>query len=76
MFTSVILGQPVEKNYVIPMKKVTIDNIYTPESRVNGLPVYPILQPADWLNWPVGDATELFGMPNPTKELRIQYQGY
>ncbi|MFC2024229.1 sugar ABC transporter substrate-binding protein [Chloroflexota bacterium] len=76
MFQHLVLGQPIEKWYEIPMKAITADNIDTPDGWVFGAPAYPRMAPGQWDLWPILDTEEFLGFPTPTVELRKQYQGY
>ncbi len=72
-YTYVVLGQPVGKHIPVPMYLITIDNIYT--LQMLGMPTYPLLPEGQWDIWPPEDTADL-GFPQPTKELRMKYQGY
>jgi len=73
-YTSVILGQPVEKFYQCPFIMVDASNIDTVQ--IGGVPPYPGLPRDRWDTWIPADPLEDYGFPQPTLALREQYQGY
>lgn len=74
LFYNVVLGQPVPQLYYEPMVVVTTENKDT--LQIYGVNVNYTLYPwPEWDEWPVMDFSEL-GYPPPTKDMRMQYQGY
>lgn len=87
LFTRAILGQPTAQEVAIPMKVITLDNIYTAEGTVLGAPVYPLMPAAQWDLWPVLDSSKTgslvmnpgdvpYALKTPTKEMRMELLGY
>ena len=73
-YTSIILGQPVEKFYQCPFIMVDASNIDTVQ--IGGVPPYPGWPRDRWDTWVPADPLEDYGFPQPTLELRQIYQGY
>ena len=72
--TYVVLGQPVEKFYKCPFIMVTVDNVGTVQ--IGGVPPYPGWPRGRWDLWLPADPEADYGFPQPSLELRMQYQGY
>jgi len=72
--TSVILGQPVEKFYQCPFLMIHAGNIDT--IQIGGVPPYPGLPRGQWDTWVPCDPEDAYGFPQPSLEMRKQYQGY
>lgn len=72
--TSVILGQPVEKFYKCPFIMIDSTNIDTVQ--IGGVPPYPGLPRGRWDTWVPADPQDDYGFPQPSFDLRMQYQGY
>jgi len=86
LLTNMVLGQPVPKRVVSPMKMVTYENYKT--LKMFGCPAaYPLMPPAQWDLWPALDLSEPgclmidpdyspWQLESPTKAMRMELQGY
>jgi len=74
LLTSVILGESVPQEVVVPMEAVTSENIET--IKVFGAtPCYVWMPAGNWDLWPVLDTSEI-GLEAPTVEMRKDLKGY
>ena len=72
-FQNIVLGQSVPRIVDLPMDAFTLEELYT--TKMFGAVRAWTEMPADCDLWPVLDTTEV-GIETPTKEMRMQLQGY
>jgi hypothetical protein len=74
MFNHLVLGESVPKETVIPMIRLTAENMDT--STMFGVKTNYLLYPyGEWGQYPVMDLTEI-GIPTPTLARRADLMGY